>query len=367
MVHVKQVCKGSSSTPCMCKVCKCSDERHAHCSHVPYSVAWIVRNLVDTVVYVCGGGRGALLPGWASREANVRPPNRSPDDCVVQLGWCFDQNQRVSPHHIQRHLGQHFGIYAGPPRCLRVPQVSGWITSEVDRRKKACLKIAINAVSAVLQQGGDSNVSATSIRGTKRPRPSADDGYEDGEITTITTLGEEVTSLGFLERQKSKWRAHRPKGSGAPTISTIEGELDSLKRKWRCHRLRERPNKQRAVSQVVNKRGRRGRHEYECRWVNSPADETTWEPAISLCEANTGAVAVALFEKKLTESKNKNQLASLLTCGFQNPIRTKCCNTIVELDTYNEGKEVCLEVQACRARRERGKSSRTKTAPSRFR
>ena len=86
-----------------------------------------------------------------------------------------------------------------------------------------------------------------------------------------------------------------------------------------------------------------------------------------MCEANKGAVAVALFEKKLTESKNKNQLASLLTCGFQNPIRTKCCNTIVELDTYNEGKEVCLEAQACRARRERGKSSRTKTAPSRFR
>jgi hypothetical protein len=289
----------------MCKVCKCSDERHAHCSHVPYSVAWTVRNLVDTLVYVCSEGREALLPGWASREANVRPSNRFPDDVKIQLRWCFDQSQRMSPYHIQRHLKQHFGIYAGPLRCLRVPQVSGWITSEVDRRKKACLKIAMDAVSAVLQLEGD-NTSATAPRkGTKRSRPSADDDYEDGEAMAITTLGKEVISLGFLERQKSKWRARRPESSGAPTIGTIEAELDNLKRKWRCHRLRERPNKQPAVSQVVNKRGRRGRYEYECRWVNSPADETAWEPAISLCDANKGAVAVALFEKKLTQTKTR--------------------------------------------------------------
>ena len=57
----------------------------------------------------------------------------------------------MCPCHIEKHLKSHFGKYVGPKKCLRQTQLSGWITSEVGRRKKAtvCKLVDGESVAAV--------------------------------------------------------------------------------------------------------------------------------------------------------------------------------------------------------------------------
>ena len=70
-------------------------------SHVPYSVACLVRSIVDTVVHEAGGERSIQLLGWACREANVRPGNKFGDAVVVVLRECFNRKTRMSPYTMQ--------------------------------------------------------------------------------------------------------------------------------------------------------------------------------------------------------------------------------------------------------------------------
>ena len=99
------------------------------------------------------------------------------------------------------------------------------------------------------------------------------------------------------------------------------------------------------VAEVVNKRGRRCEYEYECRWVGDAADETTWEAAASLTSA-AAREAVKAFEGRVQSARN----VSLIHGGFTNPIRTECCNAIVELEDYDYKKNQCYDKAACKRR-----------------
>jgi hypothetical protein len=99
------------------------------------------------------------------------------------------------------------------------------------------------------------------------------------------------------------------------------------------------------VSEVVNKRGRRCMWEYECRWVGFGADETTWETIEDL-SSPAASQAVQIFEAAM-----KSQSRSALRCLAEKPIRTECCNTIVESETYDETRGKCRDTDACFVRR----------------
>lgn len=293
----------------------------------------------------------------------------------------------MSPHHIERHLKQHFGVYAGPRKCLRTSQISGWVTSEVDRRKKACIKAALKAVSTGVVEA--KKVAKKAANGCEK------DGYSDGCVTEIGVVNKETAGLGYLENLKRKWRNGRAITTavdGAVVTEVVESNgglchLENLKRKWRKKRastgaidgaaltevvksLQEELASlgcNRLVSEVINKRGRkRSRIEYECRWVSSGADETSWECAQTLNSVEARN-AVCMYEEKLQQKKDQS-VASILCAGFKKPIRTRCCNTVVEVSTYNEAQEVCFEIEACLARRKLGVKDpqRARKAPSRY-
>ena len=69
-------------------------------------------------------------------------------EVVEELRFCFDQKQRMNSHEIEKHLRTKFRY---GPRCLRMQQISGWITSEVARRKKKALKSATAIVAAAFK------------------------------------------------------------------------------------------------------------------------------------------------------------------------------------------------------------------------
>jgi hypothetical protein len=54
-------------------------------------------------------------------------------------------------------------VYAGPSKVLRVPQISGWITSEVMRRKKACVAKAMSDACAGVVESADLVTSGESV------------------------------------------------------------------------------------------------------------------------------------------------------------------------------------------------------------
>lgn len=187
----------------------------------------------------------------------------------------------------------------------------------------------------------------------------------------------QTPSSGHLEQLKRKWRQQRPAMATSDEITPtatdfVEGfkeqlaelELAELKSMWRLQREGAEA-RNRVVSEVVNKRGRkRNRIEYECRWVSLAADNTSWEYADTLDSA-AAQNAVAVYEEKVKRNKSRT-VASVLCAGFQKPICTRCCNTVVEVNTYNEKQELCLEVEPCMARRKLATPPRATQMPSRF-
>ena len=100
------------------------------CIHVEHSVACCVRDLVDTAMFNSGQEHEMPLLGWACREANVRAAKQ---------------------FELEKHVKAHFGLYAGPSKCLRATQISGWVSSEVTRRKKSQQGLSVAAVTSAIE------------------------------------------------------------------------------------------------------------------------------------------------------------------------------------------------------------------------
>lgn len=353
MVSLKEVCKRSQygsipgfAQPCKCIMCsKKSTSQYEHATHVPYSVACLLQGIVDTVVYVNGEDRELPLRGWACRQTNVRPSHRHPQVVVEKLRECFDAKTRMSAHVIGMHLVEHFGKYAGPRFCLRSAQISGWISSEVSRRKKACVSDALFDASVGVVEAADvgpekskaapKKSKAAPQKSKAAPIEIVEDLVEGLELNeTLGALKGESTD-DFVARQRCLWRKLRP----APAV--VAGPSLKAQKVVAVKRAKAPP----VVSEVVNKRGRRCMWEYECRWVGLGADETTWE-AVDDLKSLAASQAIKVFEAAM-----QRQSKPSLSCLGKNPIRAECCNTIVESETYDEAKGKCRDMAACLARR----------------
>ena len=89
LVPLSELCKSSLACAMPCLSATCTAE---HAQEIPYSVACLLRGVIDTLVYNSNRSNSDLpLRGWASREANVRPSHRFGTDVVKELRWCFGQ------------------------------------------------------------------------------------------------------------------------------------------------------------------------------------------------------------------------------------------------------------------------------------
>ena len=222
LIPLSEACASSMSAavPCLSKPCRNASK---HLSAIPHSVSCLVRAMVDTIVFNSGDDRELPLRGWASREANVRSSERFGDEVKAQLLLCFDRKQRMNAHHIEQHLAQHFGKYAGPKKCLRGAQISSWVGSEVQRRKKKALGLDTDSVLDSLQAvaaryGTDS--CATESSGLNLPvgMPAIAGWLQSRKQSwrkerAIKTTAANLGFVCWMQAHKSKWRQKRGKTS----------------------------------------------------------------------------------------------------------------------------------------------------------
>ena len=400
--HAHRVASNSSTLVPMSEVCAACPATAIPpgAAMVPYSVACLVRSLDDAVVYNAEQDRDLPLPGWATREANVRPTQRFSSDVVAELRWCFDQKTRMGAHKIQQHLIKKYGIYGGPTKCLRQAQIIGWISSEVARRKKACVMAAVNDVSkgtveVLAGAGAEGEASPTDVAAT--PAPPAPVGPVPAPAAPALVLAPAASvptsaasvptpsaptpapvappSDAKLKRpiESAPSESHASKApKKAPNPTTVAAakrhapaKIDAPPaKKATCAPKAATSPAKRVVSLVLSKCGRRSEYEYECRFVGRPADETSWESADDLTSLEDRR-AVQQFE----EDMRRRSSMALMSAGIAHPIRTECCNSVVESDSYDEAKGKCLDIVACNARKQelcqQPTASRQRRAPVR--
>ena len=212
------------------------------------------------------------------------------------------------PGKIRAHLEKVYGVYGGPTKVLRQVKITSWITSEVARRKKACKARALSEIS---------------VGAVESPDPVSSNGAPLDQPTCGVLAPTRVV-------KKAKKAKRRVKPIGAipqvtePRLPVSMPQVTIPISAPAC------------VSEVVNKRGRSGGFEYECRWVGVAADFTTWECADSLSALSIAAV------QRFDERCRQVDSASVKFNQFAEPIRTQCCNTWVELTAYNEASGKCI-------------------------
>ena len=92
------------------------------------------------------------------------------------------------------------------------------------------------------------------------------------------------------------------------------------------------------VTEVINKRGRRCEYEYECRWSNRCADETTWESTYGLV-SDVARRAVQAFEGRLKSSSRAKLLMGQLIC--------ERCNSVIEKANSLYPRYMCKDTAYC--------------------
>ena len=234
LVPLSEACARSMpvAVPCLSKPCH---NAFSHLSAIPHSVSCLVRAMVDTIVFNSGDDRELPLQGWVSREANIRSSERFGDEVKAQLRWRFDRKQRMNAHHIEQHLIQYFGKYAGPKKYLCGAQISSWVGSEVRRRKKKASRLdtdsALNSLQAMAARYGTDSC-ATESSGLDMPAglPAMAGRLESckqnwrnkrANDTATVTATAHLDFFCWMQAEKCSWRQKRGKTSpdGDPDLA----------------------------------------------------------------------------------------------------------------------------------------------------
>ena len=119
--------------------------KHNLGSKVEFSIASLVFEMVDFLVFTSGADNIVPQQGWATKECNMRPSNPHPKHVTdLMRGW-FDHKVRHDQFLMAEKLEALFPYGA---EALKPAQIQGWISSEKDRRKKAAiLQLSESAVA----------------------------------------------------------------------------------------------------------------------------------------------------------------------------------------------------------------------------
>jgi hypothetical protein len=147
---------------------------------------------------VCGS---VPTRGWATKEQCRRPKATFDPEVRMELRWCFDAKPRMNNYEIHKRLKYKFKL---GPRVLRITQISGWVSGELGRRKKAA-EAASKDVQHLIQQA-EAAVAAA-------PEAGLEVGIDDAEIDSIFSnhlaalRKEELHEV--LPAWKAAWRSAR--------------------------------------------------------------------------------------------------------------------------------------------------------------
>ena len=89
--------------------------------------------------------------GWATKEKCRRSVVSFKPEVVAVLRQSFDAKPRLNNYEIHKRLKQTFKL---GPKMLRVSQISGWVSSEVKRRKNAAA-IAVADVAQMVEEAAE--------------------------------------------------------------------------------------------------------------------------------------------------------------------------------------------------------------------
>ena len=244
--------------------------------------------------------------GWATREVSTRPSIRFGDDVVAQLRFCFDQPERWNPHQIRLHLKRHFPPYSS--KVLKETQISGWITAEVQRKKKAAVMKAAVVDSA--PKGAPPDVVAIFVA-------------ENAGEEAMPDMAPHAKTKAPASKKKTPAPKKKPpaspkkKAPAAPKKKTMEPKCDASSSTdsksddetdaSESSNEESSDDKEHVVEEIINKRYRSHQWEWEVRWLGFPADETTWEP-----EAHLHSAAEALSKFEAQSSKKTKSTSTMV-------------------------------------------------------
>eukprot|EP00656_Telonema_subtile_P021542 TRINITY_DN2257_c0_g3_i2.p1 TRINITY_DN2257_c0_g3~~TRINITY_DN2257_c0_g3_i2.p1 ORF type:complete len:1156 (-),score=187.26 TRINITY_DN2257_c0_g3_i2:70-3537(-) len=154
------------------------------------------------------------LTGWATKESCRRPSVTFSSDVVVVLRQCFDAVPRLNNYQIQQHLKKKFQLGT---KVLRISQISGWVTSEVNRRKKAALAAvadAANMAAEAMAKGSTADLKLDDVLQAHKVKILSTDDNEDAATNLALNAGWLFDCTQMTECQlalwKYNWRQRRP-------------------------------------------------------------------------------------------------------------------------------------------------------------
>jgi hypothetical protein len=197
---------------------------------------------------------GALPPaGWATKENCRRPSPRHPADVVAVLRQCFDASPRMNNYQVHQRLKRDFKLGS---KVLRINQISGWITSEIKRRKNAAMAAvadAANMVEEALQKGVSAKLDGVFEAHTDRVLSA-----NDFEAAVAIGMNPEVN----LEKWKHSWRwdlfparrQEQPQRLAAEEEQRQEAAEKQLRKVQKEERKRQRETESTSNGNPTNKR-----------------------------------------------------------------------------------------------------------------
>ena len=136
--------------------------------------------------------------GWATKENCRRPSHSFATDVVAVMRHCFDVKPRLNNYQIQQQLKKKYSIGS---KVLRITQISGWVTSEVKRRKDAAMAAAAdvaNMAKEAANKGAEVDLSGV---------------FEDHRDNALGCNLDGNFDATVLSGWKRKWRSRLPESS----------------------------------------------------------------------------------------------------------------------------------------------------------
>ena len=202
--------------------------------------------------------------GRACWEVTTHPSVPFGQDVVAELQMCFNKPERWNMHQIHMHLKNHFPAYSN--KVLHESQISGWITSEVARHKKAAVLKAALAVRDAAPEGADAN-------GTPTPAPPVVVAAFVAENASDASIEEAPTKRKQHPDSKSKKKATHTKAASCPKKkaamknnhgdSEDDSSTNDSSKDDSSSNGGDSDNKDYTVEEVINKRQCGGQWEWE--------------------------------------------------------------------------------------------------------
>ena len=179
--------------------------------------------------------------GWATKESCRRPGERFSPDLVALLRWCFDAKPRLNNYQIQNQFRKKYKI---GPQVLRISQISGWVTSEVQRRKKAALAAAADVANMIKEaeiKGAELTAEDEAQVATNHTEAALGLGLANAEVGEAAICG---------WKRKWRWQLHqrfpalREQRLMAAEDEAGEQQRQECKRQKRQQEKKERQQKQ---------------------------------------------------------------------------------------------------------------------------